>query len=194
MQPDGNLVLSNSANKALWHSQTYDRGTGPYRAVVHKDGLVVYDAKSEALWQSKNSSAKVTPPKPQFDFKHKTLVHNQSKKCLDSNGSAVYMSTCSAGNQYQHWSTIPGWTYATSENRRLLKHRASGKCLTTKGGKLSMNTCAPVHSEENFVTLPNGSGQNMKFKTGKCLDSNGESAYLSNCDTGNVWQSWVPGA
>jgi hypothetical protein len=59
MQGDGNLVLYDSADTALWDSKTSGKGTGPYRAVMQDDcNFVVYDSTGSATWSSKGG---ITP-------------------------------------------------------------------------------------------------------------------------------------
>ena len=53
MQNDGNLVLYDGNNTAIWSSGTGGYGVSPYKAVMQNDGnLVVYDANQYALWTS----------------------------------------------------------------------------------------------------------------------------------------------
>jgi hypothetical protein len=54
MQGDGNLVLYDSKNKPLWHSNTDLKGAKPYRLVMQKDrNLVLYDGYNKPLWSSR---------------------------------------------------------------------------------------------------------------------------------------------
>jgi len=51
MQEDGNFVLYDSSNQALWSSQTHDKGAKGHYAIMQDDGnFVVYDGDKKALW------------------------------------------------------------------------------------------------------------------------------------------------
>ncbi len=51
VQPDGNMVIYDGAKKALWASNTANRGTPPHRAAMQNDGnFVLYDSKNSAIW------------------------------------------------------------------------------------------------------------------------------------------------
>jgi hypothetical protein len=55
VQPDGNLVLYDSAKTATWSSQTFGKGVGPYTAIIQDDkNFVLYDSNKLALWSSNN--------------------------------------------------------------------------------------------------------------------------------------------
>jgi hypothetical protein len=50
---DGNLVLYNAAKTALWNSGTFNRGVGPYCALLQPNrDFVLYDSRCTALWRS----------------------------------------------------------------------------------------------------------------------------------------------
>ncbi len=64
MQTDGNLVAYNAANKAVWSSGTWNKGS---RTLVMQDdgNLVIYDGSNRALWASNTSgTAPYQPPAP----------------------------------------------------------------------------------------------------------------------------------
>ena len=51
MQTDGNLVAYDNANAAKWASNTWNKGTSPYRLTMQNDGnVVLYDANNTATW------------------------------------------------------------------------------------------------------------------------------------------------
>jgi hypothetical protein len=50
---DGNLVIYNGQDLALWNSNTQNKGTAPYTFHLQTDSnLVLYDSKGQALWNS----------------------------------------------------------------------------------------------------------------------------------------------
>ena len=60
MEPDGNLVLHDENNLAMWTSGT-DGHPGAW-AIMQGDGnFVIYDAANQPLWASNT----VVPPQPQ---------------------------------------------------------------------------------------------------------------------------------
>ncbi|MGL5934761.1 MAG: hypothetical protein ACRCZI_03960 [Cetobacterium sp.] len=65
MQNDGNLVLyRKSDNKAMWASQTPNKGVGPYKLIMQPDAnLVVYDSKNAPLWSTDTSNKGIGPYK-----------------------------------------------------------------------------------------------------------------------------------
>ena len=54
LQSDGNLVLYDKNNRALWHTRT--ASTEPGRLVLQSDGnLVLYDKNNRALWHTRTA-------------------------------------------------------------------------------------------------------------------------------------------
>ena len=54
MQSDGNLVLYDGSNKALWSSNTNSKGVKPFRLVMQKDrNLVIYDGYNKPIWATR---------------------------------------------------------------------------------------------------------------------------------------------
>jgi hypothetical protein len=53
MQNDGNLVVYDTYNRAVWASNTQHKGSPPHCLVMQDDGnLVIYDANNHATWAS----------------------------------------------------------------------------------------------------------------------------------------------
>ena len=51
MQDDGNLVIYDVYNNALWSSATYQKGTKPHHLIMQTDGnLVIYDGNNNPRW------------------------------------------------------------------------------------------------------------------------------------------------
>jgi hypothetical protein len=82
----------------------------------------------------------------------KLLKHVQSNKCLDGNGSNVYISNCDNNNTYQKW----------SGKDNLLKHEQSGKCLDGNGSDLYFNICDTNNTYQIFNPETGSSGSLYK--------------------------------
>lgn len=53
MQSDGNLVVYDVHNRAVWNTATTGTGKEPHRLIMQNDGnLVLYDGKDKPLWYS----------------------------------------------------------------------------------------------------------------------------------------------
>lgn len=53
VQPDGNLVIYDGANRALWASGTSNKGTPPHTVTMQNDGnFVLYDARKTLVWHT----------------------------------------------------------------------------------------------------------------------------------------------
>jgi len=53
MQTDGNLVVYCGNNQPTWASDTWHKGTAPYKLVMQDDrNLVIYDRNNIATWAS----------------------------------------------------------------------------------------------------------------------------------------------
>lgn len=51
VQNDGNLVIYDSRDTAIWNSETGGQGEAPYKLRMQGDGnLVLYDVNDQALW------------------------------------------------------------------------------------------------------------------------------------------------
>ena len=73
IQPDGNLGVIDSADKASWYANSYNRGKGPYKLNMQDDGnLVLYDSNSKATWSSRGGVVNV-PYVPPYDSYVKVL-------------------------------------------------------------------------------------------------------------------------
>jgi len=90
MQSDGNFVLYTSRDwrpvNAVWASNTYGRGIGPYRVTMQDDGnLVVYDSRNTALWAS-NTYRKGANP-------HRLIMQSDRNLVIyDGNNSPTWAS------------------------------------------------------------------------------------------------------
>ena len=62
MQSDGNLIVYDMTDKAIWATNTSGQGTGPYTLKMQANGnLVVRDSGNVALWSS-GTAGQGTPP------------------------------------------------------------------------------------------------------------------------------------
>jgi hypothetical protein len=107
LQTDGNFVVYNSAQKALWSSGTYERGTAPYILVMQTDNnLVLYDSTNRALWASN------TWEKGQTGAATMTLQSNGNVVVTDSNGATIWSSNSGQGSTPSTPSTPSSSSYA----------------------------------------------------------------------------------
>jgi len=65
-----------------------------------------------------------------WKYSNNTITQQPSGKCLDGDGSSLYLSTCN-GTPYQSWTKTGG----------LLKHGQSGKCVDSNGSSLYFGNC-----------------------------------------------------
>jgi hypothetical protein len=114
-QPDGNMVIYDSYNNAVWASGTQGQGSAPYRSVMQPDGnFVLYDSSNQATWASNTSS----PNKP-----FKLIMQNDCNLvAYDKNNNPLW----SSGTQGQgknpplnpktnlNWSQIQGELFSVS--------------------------------------------------------------------------------
>ena len=61
MQSDGNLVMYNRNGVPKWASNTYRKGSGPYKLVMQSDGNLVVYGNGKPTWSS-STWRKGTPP------------------------------------------------------------------------------------------------------------------------------------
>ena len=88
MQPDGNLVLYGPGNKAIWSSNTYKKGKGPYRVKMQTDGnLVLYDSTNKALWHSKTYGKGRGPYRAKLQPDGNFVVYDSANKALWASGT-----------------------------------------------------------------------------------------------------------
>jgi hypothetical protein len=60
MQGDGNLVMYDQYNRAVWESKTSLKGQAPHRLILQADGnLVIYDANRVATWSSRTFNYRI---------------------------------------------------------------------------------------------------------------------------------------
>lgn len=117
VQDDGNLVIYNSAGKAVWASNTSRRGSPPYRTVMQGDGnYVLYDSNNRALWSSGTQRRGVNP--------FRVVMQSDCNLVLyDGNGNATWSSGTNrkgtgpappARKNTINWYQIPGTLHSIS--------------------------------------------------------------------------------
>ncbi len=153
-QSDGNLVIYNSVNQAVWASGTDGRGTPPYQAVMQSDGnYVLYDANGTALWAS-GSNGKGSPP-------YQLIMQDDCNLVVyDSNSTAT-------------WAT--GTNVASGESARDLK---ASVCKSTPNGLSNLNgdidnctSTTEVKRNNNFATNTFKLQQDIISLSGSVMDS-----------------------
>jgi hypothetical protein len=114
---------------------------------------------------------------PQIARKTGQLIqHDQSKKCLVSNGSSVSFETCDPNNNNQKW------TYDGN-----LKNEQNGKCLDSAGDNIYFSDCGSDNIYQRWDNIDN---MIKHTKSRQCLDSGGSSVYFGGCDASNGYQKW----
>lgn len=84
-QPDGNMVIYDSYNNAIWASGTQNQGSGPHKSVMQDDGnFVLYDNSNQATWASNTSG----PNKP-FTL---TMQNDCNLVVYDKNNNSLWSS------------------------------------------------------------------------------------------------------
>jgi hypothetical protein len=129
--------------------------------------------EKEEQEQKEKISKQVTPPQV-----YKKVVHRRSNKCLDSNGSNIYLGSC--GSDYQKW---------TYENEKLRHMKNNTKCLSydNMNNNLIMVDCNDNDRLQKWVQIDDF----LKNKpTGLCLDSDENNVYIRNCSDNNIYQKW----
>lgn len=113
---------------------------------------------------------------------NRLFIHYKTSKCLDSNGTKLYLNNCNYDNPYQKWDT---------SNNKLL-HKQSNKCLDSNGSSLYFNNCNKDNIYQNFIAENGSYGKIYRHKgSNKCLDSNGTDIYFNDCNSGNFYQNWI---
>jgi hypothetical protein len=201
-QNDGNIVLSDKDNKLVWASMKFS--SSPSILILQGDGnLVAYDTKKNPFWSSGTAGKGLTPYSLLlkddgnlilYDRNNTLLwttgiyiIHKQSNKCLDGDGSKLYFNDCIGNNDYQKWDLITG-----NSGNNLIKHKASGKCLDGNGSNLYFGPCNQNNNFQNFSREDAKPGfYNYRHKeTGKCIDGNGSNLYFGPCNKNNDFQNW----
>lgn len=84
VQNDGNLVIYDSRDTALWNSETNGQGEAPYKLRMQDDGnMVLYDAEDSVIWTSGTDN--------QGEGCRKAKLSNDGKfKIVDSEGTELW--------------------------------------------------------------------------------------------------------
>jgi hypothetical protein len=81
--PDAKLGVYNSANQAIWVTNTGGQGVGPYKTVVQPDGnYVLYDSKMTPLWSTNTQGQGVGPYKAVMQNDCNLVLYDSTMKPL----------------------------------------------------------------------------------------------------------------
>lgn len=153
-QSDGNLVIYNSVNQAVWASKSDGKGTPPYKTVMQSDGnYVLYDANDTEIWMSR-SNGKGTPP-------YKLIMQDDCNLVVyDSNNKAT-------------WAT--GTNVSSDESDRDLK---ASVCKSTPNGLSNLNgeinncmSSSEVKRNNNFAENTIKIENDIRGLSGSVMDS-----------------------
>jgi len=111
LQNDGNLVIYGSNGKALWASNTYTKGSGPYSLKMHDNGnLVVYDVNNEQIWQSGTTDKGDGPYRVNLD-------ESCAMNINDSNNTKLWSVDESKAEKQKQGSCSSSINYGLCENK-----------------------------------------------------------------------------
>lgn len=129
---DNMLITNRDRKKAIRVNgeslEVADKKTGNLEFLWEREGGEFRNLKTNKCMNI--GQMKVTPcvgsvRHTRWDYvDNKLLKNKRTERCLDSNGTSVYMSGCSIDNSFQHWSI--------EDNGGIVKHVTSGKCLAQK--------------------------------------------------------------
>ena len=89
-QPDGNLVIYNTANSPIWSSGTYGQGVAPYKLVLGQRGNLKWlDANNTILWQTNTEGQGVAPYST-------SIGANCNAQLTDSTGKSLWSANVSS--------------------------------------------------------------------------------------------------
>jgi hypothetical protein len=90
MQNDGNLVVRNVDDGAVWTSETAGRGTAPYKLVMQDDGnLVIYDVDGSATWNSGTAGQGTGPYRLVMQNDRNLVIFDSTDTALWSSGTTT---------------------------------------------------------------------------------------------------------
>lgn len=90
MQNDGNLVIHNVDDGAVWSSETAGQGTAPYKLVMQDDGnLVIYDVDGAATWNSGTAGQGTGPYRLVMQNDRNLVIFDSTDTALWSSGTTT---------------------------------------------------------------------------------------------------------
>ena len=112
------------------------------------------------------------------------LLHKSDSKCLDGGGDTVGLETCNGG-AFQRWNR--------GGNGLMLKNKESSKCLdagTSDGTRAPyMDGCTEGNTNQQWVLHDDVAWKSV-YQNNKCLDSDGSTFYMNDCNSGNPYMNW----
>lgn len=170
MQNDGNLVMYDCCFKAIWSTCTNKKykGTGPFRAVMQKDGNFVIYNRHKAIWHTKTCKTKVPGP-------YRLAVQEDSNLVVyGSNNDVVWKSGthgkgCSKNPTCGVFSCPYGSTKRNDKNPNCIRCRNPFGCSANECCVGTCNTfqCPPkthslIANPRNTRCFHNGSNCNVR--------------------------------
>ena len=185
LQPDGNLGVIDSTNKASWYSNSYYKGIGPYRLNMLDNGnLVIFDDNNRAIWNQSGPIDVVVPMRlsPLLNGVYYIKGGAASKYCSDSLGDNVICNKDSTDDWEKFEIFDLGNNFYNIKGGRNLKF-----CSDFNGEKIACNKdVAGALEKFNIVQLSNGM-YNIKggFANKFCSNFKGESV-ICNRDSADA--------
>ena len=185
LQPDGNLGVIDSTNKASWYSNSYYKGIGPYRLNMLDNGnLVIFDDNNRAIWNQSGPIDVVVPMRlsPLLNGVYYIKGGAASKYCSDSLGDNVICNRDSTDDWEKFEIFDLGNNFYNIKGGRNTKF-----CSDFNGEKIACNKdVAGALEKFNIVQLSNGM-YNIKggFANKFCSNFKGESV-ICNRDSADA--------
>ena len=112
MQNDGNLVIYDRYQQPTWASNTYMKGTGPYKLVMQNDrNLVIYDCYGTAIWASNTYETNLdTLENDQVLNQNSVLISKNQNFCarMQEDGNFVCYHGMNFQSQNAFWASNTG--------------------------------------------------------------------------------------
>lgn len=136
LKEDGNVLIYDIANKPLWASNTYNKGSGPYSMKIQDDGnLVVYDVNNEEIWSSGTMDKGDGPYRAEIDESCTLTVYDSKNKNLwfGNEGNAVKQEANSCSSDINYGLCLKKISSTTA---RLVMQDDGNLCVYDNGDKL----------------------------------------------------------
>lgn len=128
---------------------------------------------------------------PANAFGGNSLQQFASQNCMDSGSPGLHMQACNSGS-YQVWNVE---TYGNGA-WQFWSGAYSNQCLDSpKAGSLRLFPCNNGSYQQWMPQAINGGAHGTSYRqlknvaTGQCLDGNGKSLYVQDCNSG-LYQLW----
>jgi hypothetical protein len=189
LQPDGNLGVIDSTDKASWYSTSKNKGIGPYRLNMLDNGnLVIFDDNNRAIWSYQSGPIDVVVPMRSSSLNGLYYIKGgfASKYCSDSVGDSVICNRDSADTWEKFEIVDLGNNFYNIKGGRNIKF-----CSDFNGEKIACNKdVAGALEKFNIVQLSNGM-YNIRggFANKFCSDFEGKSV-ICNRDSADTWEQF----